>query len=84
MFLSRKTNTPIMRTKKNVRLTYIFGGITMNNTLHAMYENLYAMMAQVDNLDSLGLSPNQTLLKMIEKQEKEIKELKERMEANDI
>lgn len=56
----------------------------MNNTLHAMYENLYAMMAQVDNLNELGLSPNQTLLKMIEKQEKEIKELKERMEANDI
>lgn len=56
----------------------------MNNTLRAMYENLYTMMAQVDNLDRLGLSPNQTLLRMIEKQEEEIKELKERMEANDI
>lgn len=56
----------------------------MNKKLHEAYENLYAMLEQVDNLDRLGLSPNQTLLRMIEKQEEEIKKLKERMEANDI
>lgn len=84
LFLSRKTNTPIMRTKKNVRPTYIFGGITMNKKLHEAYENLYAMMEQVDNLIENGLEPNRTLLRMIEEQRTNIKELNERMEANDI